>query len=265
MIGRVFFESVAGGWLPRNPLVREAGVLRPDPMGSSTPVGRRVRLGGLSGFAWSTLSLFVAAGAVYVVGRGSVWYDALDVSLMLTACFFFYAWLSAFAPEARALVRMGVALGVGGALARFSMYLSIRSSSALGYGNAILDLSRMGVFSALALGGLVSVGLAIVAGSRIMRPGLVQRSSFSAGASVTGAGLAGLGFGLSGSGWPSASLASISLTSAGSTIAVLWAAFLSVAFLQPRTAFGRSLVIGAFALQIAVAILIFTRVLWLGT
>ena len=144
MIGRVFFESVAGGWLPRSPLVRETDVLRPDPMGSPTPVGRRVRLGGLSGFAWSTLSLFVAAGAVYVVGRGSVWYDALDVSLMLTACLFFYAWLSAFAPGDRALVRVGVALGVGGALARFSMYLSIRGSTALGYGNAILDLSRMG-------------------------------------------------------------------------------------------------------------------------
>jgi hypothetical protein len=263
MNGRVFLESLAGGWLPRDPLVLSQGGINPMGMTAPSPFGRAIRFGGISGFAWSTLSLFVAAGAVYVVGRTSVWYDAIDVSLMLTACLFFATWIPAFGPANRPHARVAVALGMAGALTRFSMYLSMRSSGPLGLGDAVLGLARMGVFSAIALGGLAFVGLAIVTGSRILPGRLLPDSSFCAGAFVLAASLLGFGIGFSGSGWPSANLASISLTSAATIVAVLWAALVSVGFLRPRTSLGVALLLGAFIAQIAAAVLIFARVLWL--
>jgi len=259
----MFLESLAGGWLPRNPLVSGHRLLDSDATGSPMPVERGLRFGGVSGFAWSTLSLLVAAGAVYVVGRTSLWYDAIDVGLLLAACLFFVMWIPAFRPEHGNRVRIAVAFGVAGALTRFSMYVSVRGSNAFGLGDAFLGLARAGLFSALALWSVVFVGLAIVTGSRILQGRFLRGSSLTAGASVMAAGLLGFGIGLAGWGWPSANLASISLTSGATVVAVLWAAFVSIAFLQPRTAVGRSFLLGAVALQAVAAVLIFARVLWL--
>jgi hypothetical protein len=263
MIGRVFLESLAGGWLPQDPLVLSQGVKDSIGTESPSPVGRGIRFGGISGFAWSTLSLLVAAGAVYVVGRTSVWYDAIDVSLMLTACLFFATWIPAFGPANRLHVRVAVAFGMAGALTRFSMYLSTRSSGPLGFGDAVLGLSRMGVFSAIALGGLALVGLAIITGSRLLPSRLLRDSSFGAGVSVLAASVLGFGIGLSGSGWPSANLASISLTSGATIVAVLWSTLVSVGFLRPRTSMGLAVLLCAFLVQIVAAVLIFARLLWL--
>jgi hypothetical protein len=263
MNGRVFLESLAGGWLPRDPLVLNQSGMNPIGTTASSPFGRALRFGGISGFAWSTLSLFVAAGAVYVVGRTSVWYDAIDVSLLLTAGLFFATWIPAFGPTNRLQARVAVAFGMAGALTRFSMYVSVRSSGPLGFGDLVMGLSRMGVFSALALGGLTFVGLAIVTGSRLLPGRLLRDSSLGAGAFVLAASLLGFGIGFSGSGWPSANLASISLTSAATIVAVLWAALVSVGFLRPRTPLGLALLLSVFIVQTAAAILIFTRVLWL--
>jgi hypothetical protein len=182
---------------------------------------------------------------------------------MLTASVFFATWIPAFGPDHGTQVRVAVVFGVAGALTRFSMYVSMRASGALGLGDAFLGLSRMGVFSAVALGSVAFIGLAIVAGSRILRGGFLRGSSLAAGASVLAASLLGLGIGLSGLGWPSANLASISLTSGATLVAVLWAALVSTAFLQPRSTIGRALLFCAFALEIAAAVLIFSRVLWL--
>jgi hypothetical protein len=122
-----------------------------------------LRLGGVSGLLWSTLSLFIVSGVFYVVGITSLLYHVIDIGVTLTGVAFFLGIYRAFLRASPSRARMAMLLGIGSSLVRFSMYVSSQVILAMGLGFGVLqELARMGVYSSLTLSSGLLMALSIM-------------------------------------------------------------------------------------------------------
>jgi hypothetical protein len=193
MSTRTFVETLLRGWLPRNPIETKTEISVYDGSSRLWNGRRMLRLGGVSGLLWSTLSLFIVSGVFYVVGITSPLYHAIDIGVTLTGIAFFIGMYLTFLSTNPTKAWMAMLLGIGSSLVRFSMYVTSQVILTVGLGYGVLqELAKMGIYSSLTLSSGLLIALSIIIFGTLISFKFFRILSVILGAFAAAGGLTGL-------------------------------------------------------------------------